>query len=66
MKIAFLVLATIVSITVLILISSFVTMVVWNGLAEYFGFKTINLFIAFLIDISLSTVGAVFKSNSKK
>lgn len=66
MRIAFVVLGVIAFVALLFLISSFVIMLVWNALAEYFGFKTINLFIAFLISISLSIVGGAFRSNVKK
>lgn len=53
--------------TLLFALSSYVTMLVWNVLASYFGFKVITFYIACWVTLGLSILSGYFKSfNDKK
>lgn len=44
-------------------VSGFIIMFLWNLLAGYFGFVTINFWIGLAISFVLSIIGKIFKNN---
>jgi hypothetical protein len=44
-------------------VGAIITQVVWNLLADWFHFRHITLFMAFIINVALSIVGGAFKAN---
>lgn len=44
-------------------LTAFVLMLIWNGLAGYFGFKPIDFGIAMLIVIAIAFVASFFKKD---
>lgn len=47
-----------------LLFGAWVIMLIWGGLANFFGFRTISLGIAILISLGLWIVGGIFSRSS--
>jgi len=47
-------------------IETLFVMLMWNALANYFGFKTITFGIAFVVTLILSTIIGALKGNKNK
>ena len=48
-------------IALIVFIGGWITMIVWNFIAGYFGFKQITLVVAIVINIALAIVAGAFK-----
>lgn len=46
-------------------VGALITQIVWNLLADWFNFRHISLFMAFIINVALTIVGGAFKSSKK-